>query len=474
MVLIAALLLSRIAPSSVQSWEKRVAPGVVLRMDWDPVAPRTMWALRVSLNSPTYRAMTQLGGRTVYEDNASKGRATVTEMVQGDRAIGGINGDFFPFTGHPLNLMVREGELLSFPFFSKAAPEAHRATFGWGPGYSAVGFGAITSTIEAGMGVIKVEGWDEEAEPDQVTLNTPAVGIAEAKAPNVYAVIRTRDAKWGPDSTVKGEVTEVGTDVIMRPVSPDTAVVVAAGTGREKLLGLREGETVTVHTHVEGFDWSKVTNVIGGGPTLVKNGQVFVDWAEGRFREDFAKNRHPRTAIGRTEKGDLWLVAVDGRSKISVGATLDEMAGIMKRLGCVDAINLDGGGSTTFNLFGLTLNRPSDGAERPVANGVLVLGPTPAASNENLALPTFDHALGPKDHLTLRVGFAGDSRRFVRNADVIWNATGSAWIDQGGTLHLRGAGTIEVSAFVHGRLLKATYAATGAELDKPNGFSAQD
>ena len=93
---------------------------------------------------------------------------------------------------------------------------------------------------------------------------------------------------------------------------------------------------------------------------LVQDGETAIG-EEGFPPGSFVAARHPRTAVGRTAEGDVWLVAVDGRSPVSVGASLPELAAIMRRLGCVEAMNLDGGGSTTLAAMGLTVNRPSDG-----------------------------------------------------------------------------------------------------------------
>ena len=81
--------------------------------------------------------------------------------------------------------------------------------------------------------------------------------------------------------------------------------------------------------------------------------------------------RHPRTAIG-WNAGNYFLVEVDGRQEnLSVGMTLDELADYMARLGCEEAMNLDGGGSATLWFDGKVRNSPCDGKERPVANSLV-------------------------------------------------------------------------------------------------------
>lgn len=84
--------------------------------------------------------------------------------------------------------------------------------------------------------------------------------------------------------------------------------------------------------------------------------------------------RHPRTLAGVTPTGHLLLVTVDGRQPgYSVGASFQESARIMKALGCEQAINLDGGGSTAMAIRGRLVNRPSDSAgERPVGDAIVI------------------------------------------------------------------------------------------------------
>ena len=96
--------------------------------------------------------------------------------------------------------------------------------------------------------------------------------------------------------------------------------------------------------------------------------------------DEFGYTRHPRTAVGIKADGSVVLLVVDGRqSKISNGAALADLADILGSVGCVDAINLDGGGSSTFVLKEgdelCVKNSPSDGSLRDVADGLMVILP---------------------------------------------------------------------------------------------------
>jgi exopolysaccharide biosynthesis protein len=122
---------------------------------------------------------------------------------------------------------------------------------------------------------------------------------------------------------------------------------------------------------------SKLTNLkpwdvqwaVGGGPVLIRDGQINIsNDAEKKFAGKAINDRHPRTAMGYTKDGHLIILAIQGRMKgIAVGATLGETASLLLNLGCVEGINLDGGGSSCLLVNGKETIKPSDPTgERPV------------------------------------------------------------------------------------------------------------
>jgi exopolysaccharide biosynthesis protein len=103
---------------------------------------------------------------------------------------------------------------------------------------------------------------------------------------------------------------------------------------------------------------------------------VIADWRDEALSvETFTAARHPRTMIGLDRHGMAWLVAVDGRQPdYSIGMTFAELQRVADRLDLTDALNLDGGGSTTMVVQGEVVNRPSDPTgPRPVGDAILVL-----------------------------------------------------------------------------------------------------
>lgn len=118
----------------------------------------------------------------------------------------------------------------------------------------------------------------------------------------------------------------------------------------------------------------RMRQAVGGGPVLVQEGKVFITSKEEHKFGYSEQDMHPRTAIGYTKDNKLIILAVEGRNKhIADGASLPQLAEIMINLGCVEALNLDGGGSSCLFVNGKNTITPSDkGAQRPVP-AVLVI-----------------------------------------------------------------------------------------------------
>ena len=117
-----------------------------------------------------------------------------------------------------------------------------------------------------------------------------------------------------------------------------------------------------------------VIQMLSFGPALVENGVVTVQESDPDDLETIA-GRNPRTAIGMIEPLHYVFVVVDGRSKESAGYTFYELANVMLDYGCIEAYNLDGGGSSTLYFNGKVINTPTDGitvGEREVSDIVYI------------------------------------------------------------------------------------------------------
>ncbi len=436
--------------SQAQVWEKRLAPGLTYREEITSSVPRIIHVLKWSLGTPLIRATAELGHGVVFDASLDKGREQVSKIVSRSGGIAGINADFFqvPYTGDPLGLMLRPSDLISVPLVA-------RSVLAWSGDKAQFGVAEWKGDVVLGSdSPVTLDGINELASNDHVILNTETSGIAMGKSPDIAWVVKLDSGDWTPEGSRTGEVVEVVRDLASRKVAPGFAVVIANGKRASSLNGATVGSHVRISNHTTGFDWSGVKYAVGGGPTLIHKGLLSVDWKEQRFKDTFALQRHPRSAVGITTDGDLCLVAVDGRAPgVSEGATLDELAHIMQHLGCVEAMNMDGGGSTCLNIEGLNVNRPSDGKERPIANAIVLfqesLDPESAArpaSKQPLSL-SYPSVVALGSNAPFVAKIKGSE---VPNSEVVWSATGSAWIDQGGLLHPIKEGPCVVTGWSNG------------------------
>lgn len=441
-----SLLTAASVAAHAQVWEKLLAPGLTYRMEIDPAGPKFIYSLRWDIRSTATKAVPELGGGKVFENDPTKGRETLASMVKRTGAVAGINADFFPFTGDPIGLMVRSGELISQPYPT-------RSIFGWGDGTTSFRQASIKASFRGeGGDEFAIHDINADCKENSITLDTEATGIELAHTPNIAAVLKL-EKSLSPQGKTSATVQYLLDDAEKVVVQPGTAILVGAGTKATAVATLRPGQRVTITTAVTGFDWSKVSNAVGGGPFLLKGGVPSVDAVAQRFTKDFYQNRHARSAVGKTADGAVIFTVVEARPGITVGATLDELADIMKRLGCTDAMNMDGGGSSSINIQGLTLNHPSENGERAIANGVLFFG------------RPVDGEAGPltiKPPASLKPGTTGvatvqrQDGSAVPTSQVIWAVDGPAWIDQGGVIHCVGAGTATLRALVHGNIVTQT------------------
>jgi hypothetical protein len=117
------------------------------------------------------------------------------------------------------------------------------------------------------------------------------------------------------------------------------------------------------------FEKWKMKTAIGGGPVLVQNGEINItNEEELKFAGKAINDKHPRTCMGYTKDGYLIIMAIQGRfAGIAEGATLEQEAKLLIDLGCMEALNLDGGGSSCLLVNGKETITPSDKTgERPV------------------------------------------------------------------------------------------------------------
>jgi hypothetical protein len=280
--------------------------------------------------------------------NRMGAKANVARMVSNSQAVAGINGSFFkPDVGIPLGVLIINQELISGPIHDRVAL-------------------GITPTNELVMDRVRLAG--EVLLPAGHRL--PVHNINQPRVKTGQTVVYS--SRWGamaPKVPVggyqvqlrNGHVTAVSSAAPLT-IPRDGVVISGPGTAEmQELANQPAGRNVQLNIYTLP-DWSGMKHAIGGGPWLVKDGRPYVDMHAQSFSGRSLGYREPRSAVGITPDGKLLLVAVDGRRRgVSVGMTLNELAGLMRKLGAVQAMNLDGGSSTQMAVYGKTVNLPSAG-----------------------------------------------------------------------------------------------------------------
>lgn len=316
-------------------------------------------------------------------------RTTVTSAAralesQGYRVVAGINGDFFNTSnGLPIGILVSEGEVLSSDggYYAMGFREDGSAVIGK-PGLS----------ISANLGY---QGSDSSGYFTDIIRTVAGINKARVSTGGIYLYTydfnnrhTTGNTEAGVDvlcTIVDGSLSIGGTMTLVvdqvieatsaTAIGPDQIVLSANALSNtyytDALRNIPVGATVTVTVSAANEAWNDVQYAVGALYSLVQDGAVVSGLPSGV---------NPRTAVGVTADGTVVFYTIDGRrSGHSIGASLSQVAQRMIELGCVAAIGLDGGGSTTITVTqpddttAATINRPSDGSERAVANHLFLV-----------------------------------------------------------------------------------------------------
>jgi Phosphodiester glycosidase len=166
------------------------------------------------------------------------------------------------------------------------------------------------------------------------------------------------------------------------PIPSNGYIISASGTKRDELLSLvKVGTRIDLalfHSSPDSEIPSPVffrsEDVVGGVPLLIKDGLIEIKWEQEKSSKSFVETKHPRTSVAKLKDGKFLMLTVDGRQpQHSIGMNLKELAELLLDLGAVEAMNLDGGGSTAMFLNSKVVNKPSDKeGERSVSDAILV------------------------------------------------------------------------------------------------------
>ena len=218
-----------------------------------------------------------------------------------------------------------------------------------------------------------VNGINREKKADEIIIYTPAFGSVTPLEIEGFE-IRVGSGKV-IDFTMSNGGTQIPADGFVISVSGRLRDSLQPLIKRNQKIGFERKVLRTVHNGVTSWKSDvQVEDITNGVPQLINNGKIDITWEQEKASRAFAETRHPRTAVAKLKDGKFLMMTVDGRQPgVSVGMSLQELAEYLHILGAVDAMNLDGGGSTTMFLDGKVVNTPSDKeGERKIGDAILV------------------------------------------------------------------------------------------------------
>jgi exopolysaccharide biosynthesis protein len=346
--------------------DKRNRRAVAYVNEKVPEGPWSVHLVKIDRANPEYEVHSMLA------KDAVSGMNTLSEQVKAlspelGRPIAAINGDFYfsspkAYYGDPQGLQILRGELVS-------GPTDHACL--WIDSGGRPLTGVVQSLFRARWmdDTTTPFGLNEDRPEDGAVLYTPTMGAATGTEPGgrEFVLEAVEKESWLPlcvGAKLRARVREIREDG-NTPLKPGILVL---SIGPHMLVDapvVTVGEEVVLSTATVP-DLTGARMAIGGGPRLVFEGKQVNGWKS-------PNQRHPRTAIGWNDDY-LYFMLVDGRRPgVSVGMSFQEMADYFLKLGCTYAVNLDGGGSASMWAFGHVVSQPSQGQERPIANGLVLI-----------------------------------------------------------------------------------------------------
>lgn len=403
------------APSSMTSEE--IAPGVGHTELTIPAGPWRVHLVTISPMAPGVELRTVKGLSHVVGRERPSEMARRTAADEGRELLAAVNADFFNFTppGVSEGPQVSDGRVVKSEDRNRAARVdtvlRDQPVFGIAangrPFFADAHLeGWLRVGGDAPLTLIRV---NRAADGDSLTLYNSFMGdTTPSDSGATELVVRTvRAAKMAGDTAV-GVVVRLDTMFAGVRIPSDGIVLslpargarrrsgAAAGSGGSAYEGAgadagsvpagsfppAPGDTVRWSLPFDGAP-PRVRELVGGYPMLLRNGrQVFADTAA--IIPGFSVTQHPRTAVATLGDGSIFLVAVDGRAESSGGMSLTQLTDFLAALGAVNALNLDGGGSTVMIVRDSIVSHPSDKeGERAVANALVVLGPGNVRNGES-------------------------------------------------------------------------------------------
>lgn len=345
---------------------QEIGPGVHYVNEWIRNVPWSIHVIKIDRQRGDLKFITTLGQGKVYGLSSILDQIDSIPSARG-HAVAAINGDFFswknkPYQGDPRGLQIMDGELVS-------APDGQ--TCFWIEG-SNPKMGKVISRFKVlwPNGTETAVGLNTERGTNDAVLVTPALCETTRTTNGIDVILESDGAEWLPlraGKTYSARVRNVvGTNT---PLEPDILIL---SLGPElRVPKIEVGMRLKISTATFP-DVSRAELAIGGGPQLVHRGKTLPYVARGNSKAH-VEGRNPRTALGWNDSAYFFVVVDGRRKKVSDGMTFPELAQEMAALGCSEAMNLDGGGSSTIWAGGQVLNQPSDNHIRSVGNALICI-----------------------------------------------------------------------------------------------------
>ena len=276
-------------------------------------------------------------------------KSKISNIANRENAIVAINGGYFkPQTGVPLGTLMINKKVYTGPIYDRVA----MGIFDNGFDMARV---QLRAQVETNKGGLKIDNINQPRMLSTHTIvYTPDWGEYSPPCP-----------KYGLQIVIEnGKATRISYGANRIP--QNGFVIVGA---EKNLNSIKDAKKYKLNIKINP-EWKDVNHIISGGPYLIKNGDIYVDMTAQKLGS--IGGRNPRTAIGYTRDNHLIMLTADGREGSSIGLTLVELANLMKELGCVNAMNLDGGGSTVMFVKGQVVNKPAIQGGIPLSHTLTV------------------------------------------------------------------------------------------------------
>jgi exopolysaccharide biosynthesis protein len=322
----------------------------------------------------------------VHALDAAIGTETVSSMAVRHHAFAAINAGFFrldtsAYAGDPAGIFQIDGKLFSEANFGRIAlsidNSAKTCNNCKSPGTRTdVSIAHLKSFAELWSETRRsnIDGIDREMKNNEIVLYTPEFGGITPRSASAITevVIGANKRITSVAETNGGTATPRGGYVLAASGAKRAELSSTAVQGKEGLVILGSYVENPVASNAK-MAFTNVEDIVGGVPQLIKDGKIDITWQEEKTTKSFVETRHPRTAVAKLKDGKFLMITVDGRSESSGGISLSGLAAYLLELGATDAMNLDGGGSTTMFLDGKVVNHPSDKeGERKVSDAIIV------------------------------------------------------------------------------------------------------